>query len=243
MTTNDTRRLPFSAWGTKGFEFWTFLSVFLMAARPRAILELGCGRSSTFFADYAYAFKAAYVGIENDLRWFNKTNLDIDLLGFETRHIAHVKLAADGSWYDLEAFKAATRNPGRFDFCLIDGPNEQQFFATRAEIAARFRPEEGDPFAHRDDPAGLAAVQAVTRGCDVMMVDDVHKRHIFLTIDQMLADPALYEKHYFIYHPHSTTTNALCACIRRDAPVLRHLPAIVDFLGLRLEPSYRPADS
>lgn len=243
MATNDETRLPFSAWGTKGFEFWTFLSVFLKAARPRAILELGCGRSSTLFAEYAYAFKAAYVGIESDLRWFNKTNLDIGLLGFETGGVAHVELAADGSWFDLDAFKAATGNPGHFDFCLVDAPNEKRFFANEAEIAARFRPEEGNPFAHRDDPAGLAAVLAVTHGCDVMMVDDVHKQHVFGTVDRLLVDPAWYEKHYFIYHPHPTTTNALCICIRRDAPAVRRLPAIVDFLGLRLERAYRPADA
>ena len=85
-------KLPFTAWGTKGFEFWTLLSVILKEARPQAILELGCGRSSTFFADYAHAYGAIYLGIENDLRWFNKTNLDIDLLGFEKRHLVHVEL-------------------------------------------------------------------------------------------------------------------------------------------------------
>ena len=55
MSATREAPLPFSAWGTKGFEFWTFLSVLLRAARPRAVLEVGCGRSSTFFADYAYA--------------------------------------------------------------------------------------------------------------------------------------------------------------------------------------------
>ncbi len=112
MSTTPEAPLPFSAWGTKGFEFWTLLSVLLEAVRPRAVLEVCCGRSSTFFADYAYACGATYVGIENDLRWFNKTRLDIELLGFGTRHVVHVPLAADGSWYEMAGFTATTRNPG-----------------------------------------------------------------------------------------------------------------------------------
>jgi hypothetical protein len=243
MDTEHATKLPFSAWGTKGFEFWTFLSVLLKAARPRAILELGCGRSSTFFADYAHANGAAYVGIENDLRWFNKIGLDIDLLGFGTRHLAHVGIAADERWYDLESFRAAIGNRAPFDFALIDGPNEKRFFASDAEIAKRFRPEDGNPFGHRDDPDGLAAIKSATRGCDVMLVDDVHKEHVFRTVDRMLAEPGGYEKHYFSYRPSPNNTNGLCICLKRSAPVAGRLPAILDFLGIALERNYRPADA
>jgi hypothetical protein len=240
MSTERQSRLPSSAWGTKGFEFWVFLSVLLKTARPNAILELGCGRSSSFFADYAYAYGATYVGIENDVRWLDKTTVDIDLLGFGQRHLSHVPLAADGSWYDIEGFRAATRDPGRFDFALIDGPNERLFFASEAEVARWFRPEDGNPFGHRDDPGGLAAIRSVTGGCDVMIVDDVHKEHVLRTVDRMLADPHAYEKHYFAYHPNPTRTNELCICLKRGTPLARRLPAIRDFLGLQLERRERP---
>jgi hypothetical protein len=235
-------KLPFTAWGTKGFEFWTLLSVILKEVGSKAILELGCGRSSTFFADYAYAHGAIYVGIENDLRWFNKTTLDIDLLGFGKRHLVHVELAQDGSWYSLDEFKAATSNPGQFDFALIDAPNEQIFFTDPAQIARHFRPRDGNPFGHRDDPSGLVAIKSLTVDCAVMMIDDVHKKHVFQTVDQMLTDPSSYEKHYFIYHPHPTTTNALCICLKRSAAVVRRMPAILDWLGVQLQRDYRPAD-
>ena len=236
-------KLPFSAWGTKGFEFWTLLSVLLKAARPKALLEVGCGRSSTFFADYAYAYNATYVGIESDLRWFNKAELDIGLLGFQKRHLAHVPLAADGSWYNLDEFTAATGIPGRFDFAFIDGPNEKRFFANDDAIARHFRPEDGNPFGHRDDPSGLAAIESVTRDCDVMMVDDVHKEHVFGTVDRMLSDPKAYEKYYFVYQPHPATTNALCICLKRNASLIRSLPTILEFLGLQLERNYQPKDA
>jgi len=236
-------KLPFAAWGTKGFEFWTFLSVLLHATRPRALLEVGCGRSSTFFADYAFASNAAYVGIENNGRWFKKTRLDIDLLGFSTRHLVHVPLSDDGSWYNLDQFRAATGDPGRFDFALIDGPNERQFFAGDAEISRYFDPEDGNPFGHRDNPDGLEAIKSVTRDCEVMMVDDVHKHHLFLTVDRMLAEPGEYEKHYFIYKPHPAMNNALCICLKRNSSLAKMLPGILDFLGMKLERNYSPEDA
>jgi len=234
--------LPSRAWGTKGFEFWTLLSVLLKVARPQAILELGCGRSSTFFADYAHAYDATYVGIENDLRWFNKLQLDIALLGFGKQHLKHAALAPDASWYQLDEFMAATGNPRQFDFAFIDGPNEKRFFTSEADIAERFPPEDGNPFGHRDDSGGLEAIRLVTWGCQVMMVDDVHKEHVFLTVDRMLADPADYQKHYFVYHPRPEAANALCICLKKSSPVQERLPAIVDFLGIHLERRYQPVD-
>ena len=243
MQSDLPEKLPFTAWGTKGFEFWTLLSVLLKTAQPRALLEVGCGRSSTFFADYAYAYHATYVGIENDLRWFNKTEFDIGLLGFKTQHLVHVPLSADASWYNLDAFRAATENPGRFDFAFIDGPNEKQFFANDAEITKHFRTEDGSPFGHRDDPHGLGAIQSVTRDCDVMIVDDVQKDHVFRTVDRMLFEPEAYEKHYFLYHPHPEAANALCVCLKRNSLLAKRLPAILDFLGVHLERQYRPQDT
>lgn len=241
MQSELPEKLPFTAWGTKGFEFWTLLSVLLKAACPKALLEVGCGRSSTFFADYAYACGATYVGIENDLRWFNKTELDIGLLGFKTRHLVHVPLAADGSWYDLDEFRVATRNPGRFDFAFIDGPNEKRFFPDDAAVARCFRPEDGNPFGHRDDPGGLAAIKSVTQDCDVMIVDDVHKRHVFATVDRMLSEPGAFEKYYLLYHPYPTTTNTLCICLKRNTSLIERLPAILDFLGVQLLRHFRPS--
>jgi hypothetical protein len=94
---------------------------------------------------------------------------------------------------------------------LIDGPNEKRFFASDAEIARYFRSEDGNPFGHRDDPSGLAAIKSVTLDC--------------------------------VYHPHPSSTNGLCICLRRSAPLIGRLPAILDFLGVQLERKYRPADT
>jgi hypothetical protein len=217
--------------------------VLLKEGRPKALLEVGCGRSSTFFADYAHAYSATYIGIENDLRWFNKTELDISLLGFNTRHLVHVPLSADGCWYDIDEFRVVTRNPGRFDFAFIDGPNEKRFFPNEAAVANHFRPEDGNPFGHRDDPSGLTAIKSVTQDCDVMIVDDVHKQHVFGTVDRMLSEPEAYEKYYFLYHPNPALNNALCICIKRNSSLIKRLPAMLDFLGVQLERQYRPQDA
>ena len=73
------------------------------------------------------------------------------------------------------------RKNRHFDFAFIDGPNERQFFQSDADINKLFLPEDGNPFGHRDDPSGIAAIKSVTSNYDVMMVDDVQKGHIELT--------------------------------------------------------------
>jgi hypothetical protein len=242
-TSESQAEMPAVAWGTKGFEFWLLLSVLLQRIRPKALLELGCGRSSTFFADYAYALDAAYIGIENDARWVEKTELDIHLLGFGRRHIEHIPLAADGSWYDLEEFSRVTTKLGQFDFAFIDGPNEKQFFASERQITEHFPPEQGNPFAYRDDADGLAAVKSVTRECDVMIVDDVHKEHVFRTVDLMLSEPGRYEKLYYRYSPHPTVTNALCICLKRDKVAIEEFARLAESLGIQLRRKYAPPKS
>jgi hypothetical protein len=164
--------------------------------------------------------------------------MDIDLLGFEIRHLRHVGLDQNQSWYDLDGFKEATRHPGHFDFAFIDGPNEKQFFQSDADISKRFLPEDGNPFGHRDDSSGIAAIKSVTSHCDVMMVDDVQKSHVLKTVDQMLAEPESYDKYYYVYKPHPATTNGLCICVKRNSPLTLRLPAILELLGVRLERNY-----
>jgi hypothetical protein len=87
------------------------------------------------------------------------------------------------------------------------------------------------------------AIKTVTRDCNVMMVDDVHKAHLFGTVDQMLADPTNYRKYYFVYNPAPNFTNGLCICLKRSAPLVGRLPAILDLLEVQLEHEYRPADA
>ena len=107
---------------------------------------------------------------------------------------------------------------------------------------ARFCRAEARRWVQRREQEG-ARSGPVTRDCAVMMVDDVHKMHVFETIDRMLTDPESYEKHYFTYRPHPAVTNALCICLRRDAPVARRMPMILGWLGVELERDYRPADA
>ena len=56
--------LPGKIWGTKGFLFWTFLSLLLLGAGSKRILELGSGRSTITFAEYARHRRATFVSLE-----------------------------------------------------------------------------------------------------------------------------------------------------------------------------------
>ena len=63
---------PKKIWNTKGFEFWTFLSLLLQGSGCTRLLELGSGRSTVTFAEYATQKRARFVSLETSPEWFEK---------------------------------------------------------------------------------------------------------------------------------------------------------------------------
>ena len=77
--------LPSNVWGTKGFQFWTFLSLLLLKSNCSRILELGSGRSTITLAEYARSRGASLISIETNRRWFNKARFELRMLGVSER--------------------------------------------------------------------------------------------------------------------------------------------------------------
>src|SRR5262245_60103474 len=102
--------LPKKVWGTKGFEFWTFLSLLLQSSRCKRLLELGSGRSTVTLAEYAQHTRAQFVSIETSPEWLQKWHLEFRFLRLHlTRDPVHlVTLNPETGWYELGQFRAAT---------------------------------------------------------------------------------------------------------------------------------------
>ena len=221
---NPDPQLPEIVWGTKGFAFWTFLSLLLLEAAPKRILELGAGRSTLTLAEYAHFRRAKLVSIETSPAWFNKVR--IDLRGTQTKADSVRLVAIDPAtnWYELAPFRAATGSG--FDFVLIDGPN-------------RFN---GDSQGMRDAPLALDEIRRLTGEADIVIVDDVHRRHVLRTIDPMLVDPALYEKYFLNYIVNRLYTNALCICTRKGSRANAAIGRIAQTLNVTLYPARTESD-
>jgi len=100
--------LPQKAWGTKGFEFWSFLSLLLVASKPKKMLELGSGRSTITLGEFAHQSGCEFVSVEMDMTWVDKARLELFYLGIDKNYVQHVPVDDKLKWFQLELFRNAT---------------------------------------------------------------------------------------------------------------------------------------
>ena len=211
-------KFPTVVWGTKGFEFWTYLSLLLLYAQPKSILELGSGRSTSFLGDYAQAHKAKFASVETDSSWYNKSAYDLFSMGTKEKQVHLIPIDAGTRWYDLDQFRNVSRPLAPIDFLLIDAPNDPT----------------GNSHGFRDSEVGVREINGCAQECQVMIVDDIHRKHVFETIDKMLPAPGEFEKYFYDYPIIPAHPNTLCVCVRRSAPVLDRMDEIQNAVGAKI---------
>jgi predicted O-methyltransferase YrrM len=218
-----TASLPEVIWGTKGFEFWTFLSLLLAGSNCSKLLELGSGRSTLTLAEYAKFRNAELTSIETSEEWFNKVQLDLRSLCLPRNPVHLLKLDLGTGWYDCEEFRRLTRKESNFDFVLVDGPNDPN----------------GQSQNMRDSESAVQEIPACTANADIVLVDDVHRKHVLDTVDRMLVDPTRYEKWFYDYVVHHKFANSLCICARQGSTASAEIQKIQNLLQM---PLYRTFD-
>lgn len=211
--------LPSRIWGTKGFEFWTFLSLLLLQAGSRRILELGSGRSTITFAEYAHSRSAHLISLETSVEWYNKAQLELRCLDLPTDAVRLVELDESTGWYEMGQFRSHAYEAFPYDCVLIDAPNDP----------------EGRSAGMRDAPPALRELEALCRNADLVLIDDVHRRHVFDTIERTLSDASAYDTCFFDYRVLDSHPNSLSISARKSSPAAGAIPRIQRILGLALD--------
>jgi len=161
-TRRHLRRIVFVSgavpWGTKSFEFWTLLMVILAVVRPRSIVELGSGRSTSYLAEYAMKQDVPYASIEQNRVYARKIRRGLKNSFLDPGYLHHVPIGEDG-WYQLDDLSRAIKDP--CEFLFVDGPVGAQEAIGRGVR----RCERSDKW--------LAAAAATSK---VVIVDDVHRK-------------------------------------------------------------------
>jgi hypothetical protein len=137
-------------WGTKSLSFWTMLSLILIKTKPKNILEIGSGRSTTILADYAYTHNANLISIEESWEWQTKISDDLICMCLPTDYIKHVPIT--NGWYDRNIFDSEVRGR-QYDLVFVDGPCGE---------SAR---------AHKDN-MGILDICITS---NILIIDDVHR--------------------------------------------------------------------
>lgn len=219
----DDLRLPSRVWGTKGFAFWTFLSLLLLRAGSRRILELGSGRSTITFAEYANFRRARLISLETSLEWYNKAQLELRCLDLPVDAVKLVELDESTGWYRLEEFRSHVREGLPYDCILIDAPNDR----------------EGNSTGMRDGLVALKELEPLCRGAELILIDDVHRRHVFETIERTI-DFAEYDTYFFDYRVLESHPNSLSISARSSSPAAHAIPSIQRMLDLELDTRRSP---
>jgi len=138
-------------WGTKSIGFWSILSLILLQMKPKSILEIGSGRSTTFFADYAYSYSADFISIEENWEWCHKIIDDLRCMCLPTEYIKHVPIV--NGWYDIKSFDNLVKTK-KYDMVFIDGPS-------------------GD--GRRGHDASMTSLFSASIQSDIVIIDDFHR--------------------------------------------------------------------
>lgn len=156
-------------WGTKSFECWTFLMTLLALVRPRTVVELGSGRSTSYLTEYAMKTGVPFASIEQNRFYAAQIRRGLRNSFLSERYVHHVPLAVDG-WYD--AARLARVVDFTCDFLFVDGP----VGADEALGRGRRNLERA--------AAWLCGAAASSR---VVVVDDVHRRTNLELFDMLTA--------------------------------------------------------
>jgi hypothetical protein len=160
-------RVGVEQWGTKSFEFWTLLVVLLALVRPKSIVELGSGRSTSYLTEYAMKKGARYASIEQNAFYVAKIKRGLRNSFLGDRYVHHVPIARDG-WYEAEALDRVAAFP--CELLFVDGP---------AGPAALQR-------ATRLNERSLRWLKAAAASSKVVIVDDVHRRSILTLFRELV---------------------------------------------------------
>jgi hypothetical protein len=69
---------------------------------------------------------------------------------------------------------------------------------------------------------------------EVVIVDDVHRRHILDSVEAMLSEPNQYERWFYDYSVIKSHLNTLCICVRKMSRISTELKEIQSILDIRL---------
>jgi len=185
-------------WGTKSFEFWTLLMIVLGAVRPRRIVELGAGRSTSYLADYAMKTGARYAAIEQSRIYARRLRRALTGGFVDARVVHHVPLSGDG-WYEAERLAAVVDFEP--DMLFIDGP-----------VGAQEDVGHGTRCSRR----GVEWQQEAARAARILIVDDVHRRSNLAMYESLIAGLPRHRSLYLAYEPRPGCRNVAAVAVPAD---------------------------
>jgi predicted O-methyltransferase YrrM len=171
----------------------------LWSVRPRSILELGSGRSTSYIGDYAMKEGVQFVSIEQRAWWARRVWVALRFGLVDPSCVRHVPVRGD--WYDVGRLDRLV--PASCDMVFVDGPVGLQESLGSA------------------DRAGATAQRWLTPvigGARILVVDDVH-RPPNLALAEALAATASLTTLHLAYSPQPDRQNVVAVSVPAECSV------------------------
>ena len=165
----------FKPWKTKPLEFWTLLNLMLLKIKPNSILELGSGKSTYFFFEYASQNNINLQSIEHNKSYFDYLSKILNsFFGKNLNYLTYAPIIND--WYDVNKINT------KFDFLFIDGPN----LISKNKINKSIR----------NSNIAISFLKNNINQCKLIIIDDTHRSEILDLIDKISINMKFVEFEY-----------------------------------------------
>lgn len=195
FVTGRLQSMGVQTWGTKSFEFWTLLTAALWVVRPRSLLELGSGRSTSYLAEYAMKEGVPFVSVEQSRGFVRRVRRGLRASFVDDRFVHHVPIAPS-RWYDVEVLDRLVTFACECVF--VDGPVGAQ-------------EKLGD--AVRDYEVARAWLKKAAPALRLLIIDDVHRRENLEMLEWLATPAAGLQTLFLSYRPGRGGDNVVAASV------------------------------
>ena len=87
-------------WPTKTYEVWMVIQFLLYNTKPKNLLELGSGRSTHYFSEYASKFNCNLFSIEQNKSFIKKNIVGLKYSYLPIKGLYHIPISGD--WFNTK---------------------------------------------------------------------------------------------------------------------------------------------
>jgi hypothetical protein len=201
-------------WPTKNHSIFLMIQATLQIVKPVNILEIGSGKSSRYFAEYAKEKKVKFRSVEENQEWVSRVNLDLEMSQLSTSHIIPVPIVDD--WFEIHSMNEILNESSIWDFLMVDAPSGSGLGKRSSKEASKW------------------LLKAVTSSSTIV-IDDVHRRHNFEHLKELPRDFKEKDFLFFTYDVGNQLPNSIVVVSKNSKELKKVFKALnLEFVsGLR----------
>ena len=160
-------QLTIKYWPTKPYYVWLVIQFLLFQVKPKLVLELGSGRSSHYYAEYAEKENAVLVSVEQNIFYYLKNKVGFNFSFLNPNFLHYVPLSDD--WFDISILNKLIK-ARVVDFIMIDAPGG------------------GNSKGSRNSLAGNNYMSELLSSTKVFVIDDFQREEVYSSFRFVLAN-------------------------------------------------------